>query len=536
MRIRLLALIGVSIIIGFSYWRLSEAEFIGYDDAAYIIENPYIQNGLTIDGVAWAFTAVRESNWHPLTWLSHMLDVSLFGLDAGGHHIVNVLIHITNTILLSLALTALTGEFWKGLIVAALFGLHPLHVESVAWVSERKDMLSGLFFMLILLSYASYVKGPSRLRYSIVALFFALGLMAKPMLVTVPFLLLLLDFWPLRRLDLMHGKDTAVRTTANLVREKVPLLFMTVISSIVTFIAQSRGGAVVGYDESSFIMNLMNAVISYARYIYLTFLPLKLGVFYPFPKDIPFHLFGLSLAIVAGITFFSIKKAKAAPYLTVGWFWFLGMMVPVIGIIRVGAQAMADRYTYLPLIGIFIALVWGVSALFDRYSVSMRVRGLIVAALLIVSGLITYRQVGFWHDAVSLFSHTAEVTGDNSVAFENLGSAYAKRGEFDRAVKFLKEAVRVNPDYHVAHNNLGNVLGQLGRYDEAVGAYLRAVQLKPDYVMAHYNLGLIYMSVYGDIARAIEEYRILVGLDSKRAESLLRIIEQMEKMRHGDHK
>lgn len=387
--------------------------------------------------------------------------------------------------------------------------------------------------MLILLSYESYVKRPSFARYSMVLLFFLLGLMSKPMLVTVPFVLLLLDFWPLRRWDIISFGPGHGKTGAHPIREEIPLFLLAAISSIVTLIAQKSGGAVVDYEESSIGMNIMNAAVSYLKYIYLTFVPTGLSVFYPFPKHIPVWKFVLSASVVAAISFVSLKKREEFPFFTTGWFWFLGMMVPVIGLIRVGAQAMADRYTYLPSIGLFISLVWGMSAVLDRYSVKMQMRAGISAVILAILCLITHRQVGHWHDTISLFTHAAEVSDDNSVALENLGSAYARRGEFDKAIEYLQEAVRVSPGYWVAHNNLGNVLSQVGRYDEAMGAYSRAIELKPDYAMAHFNLGLLYMSVYGDMTKAMQEYRVLSGIDSGKAGFLLESIAQVEMARHG---
>lgn len=528
------ALLIITLLIALTYEGLFNSEFISYDDSAYIVDNPCIKDGLTMDGINWAFSSVKESNWHPLTWISHMLDVSLFGLDAGGHHAVNLIIHTVNTMLLSFVLSRLTGDFWKSLMVAALFGLHPLHVESVAWVSERKDVLSGLFFMLILLSYDLYVKRPSFARYSIVLIFFLLGLMSKPMLVTVPFVLLLLDFWPLRRWDIISFSPGHGKLVTFPIREKIPLFLLAAISSIVTLIAQKSGGAVVDYEESSLITNIFNAAVSYVKYIYLTFVPTGLSVFYPFPRHIPVWKFVLSTTVLVAVSFVSFRKRKEFPFLAVGWFWFLGMMVPVIGIIRVGAQAMADRYTYLPSIGLFIFFVWGLSAILDRYSVKMQMRAGFSAVILAILCLITHRQVGYWHDTISLFTHAAEVSDDNSVALENLGSAYARRGEFDKAIDYLQDAVRVSSSYWVAYNNLGNVLSQVGRYDEAMRAYSRAIELKPDYAMAHFNLGLLYMSAYGDMTKAMQEYRVLSGIDSGKAGFLLESIAQVEMARHGD--
>ena len=451
--------------------------FVDYDDLNYVADNPHVRQALTWGGVRWAFTSGYFANWHPLTWLSHMLDVQLFGVNAGAHHAVNLSLHILNTLLLFGVLRRMTGAIWRSAFVAALFAVHPMHVESVAWVSERKDVLSTLFWFLTLWAYAAYVRRPGW-RYALVVVCFALGLMSKPMLVTLPFVLLLLDVWPLRR-----------PFARKLVWEKLPLLALAMASSVVTILVQRQSGAVVRLDLIPVSTRFANALVVYLRYIEKMFWPTDLAAMYPVSRTLPDPgLLALSVVLLLTVTVAAIGSVHRFPYLLVGWLWFLGTLVPVIGIVQVGAQSMADRYSYVPLVGVFIILAWGVPDLvahWPRLRVPTQATAVVVVCACTMAAM---RQVGYWRNSRALWEHAVEATDDNYFAQASLGYVLWKEGHADEAIPHLQESLRIRPDFPEAHNNLGVVLAGRGQLDEALSQFAEAVRVNPGYEAARDNL------------------------------------------------
>jgi tetratricopeptide (TPR) repeat protein len=494
-------------------------DFVNYDDDQYFYANPQVQHGLTWSGVAWAFQTTYAANWHPLTWLSLMLDAQLFGAGSMGPHLTNVLLHAANTVLLFLLLRRLSGTYWRSAFVAALFGLHPLHVESVAWVAERKDVLSGLFFLLTLLMYARYVEQSkaqspkSRVFYGLALLFFALGLMCKPMLVTVPFVLLLLDYWPLKRFGLSTfnsdesraGPQLSTKRALRLVLEKFPFFVLSTASCVVTFLAQRQ--AIEPIERLPISQRIGNALVSYIAYLGQTFYPAKLAIFYPHPEKGP-PLLGITLALIllAGISAGVLAWWRVRPYLLVGWLWYLGMLVPVIGLVQVGEQARADRYTYLPLIGVFIMLAWGARDLFSSWRYRRPVLGITafigIAVLMVCASI----QTSYWRNSESLWTHTLACTSRNYVGHNNLGIVFAKRGQSAQAMEHYQKALEIKPGYMDAHNNLGIMLAGQGRAAEAMEHYQTALEIKPDFAEAHYNLGNL-LAQQGRSTEAIEHFQ-----------------------------
>ena len=473
-----------------AYWRVGGCDFVNFDDPVYVTENPHVLTGVTVEGAKWAFATTHGANWFPVTWLSHMLDCQLYGVEPGGHHITNVILHVANALLLLVLLYAMTGEPLKCGFVAALFALHPLHVESVAWVSERKDVLSTLLGLLAICAYVRYASRPAIRWYVPTLLLFALSLMAKPMLVTLPFVLLLLDVWPLRRFSVFTPRRSAGgRSRASqafgLLAEKAPFVLLSVASSGVTLFAQQQG-AVVNTNPVAF--RVANALIAYGAYIWKTLWPCRLAVFYPLPESLSvWHATG-SGALLAGVTFFAARTRRRLPFLAVGWLWFLGALFPVIGVVQVGKQAMADRYTYVPHIGLFIMVAWGVPLLVRerRYG-----RLVLTGAALTVTGLLaaaTYGQVGHWRDSVTLFRHALEVTDRNYLAHNSLGNALKKRGDMEGAASHYREALRICPGHASARNNLGAVLAQQGDVTDALASYASALRLRTNHAAMYYNV------------------------------------------------
>ena len=512
------------------YWQVRNFAFNNYDDEPYVTKNQYVRRGLSFEGIIWAFSASHSANWHPLTWLSHMLDVQLYGMNPGQHHMTNLLFHIVNTLLLFLVFRRMTGHLWRSGFVAALFALHPLHVESVAWVAERKDVLCAFFWMLTVWSYIRYVERPGISRYLPVLLFFILGLMSKPMIVTLPFVLLLLDFWPLGR----------IRSIFHLVWEKIPLFILSTASSVVTLFVQQSGGTLGSLDVYSLSVRIANALVSYVSYLIKMMWPFHLAVFYPHPGMLPFWKVAGASLLLASISMVAIRVVKRHPWFIVGWLWYIGMLVPVIGIVQVGLQGMADRYTYVPLIGIFIIIVWGVSELVAgwRYKkIGLRAIGGVSLLVLMAT---TYVQAGYWKNSITLFERALDVTSNNYVAlnnlaralveqgraaeaisyysealsvdpdvvnlYNNLGIALAKDGRLDEAVSYYSKALRIDPDYAKVHNNLSVAFAMLGRIDEAIGHSLEALRIDPDYSEAHNNLGISLIRK-GKIEEAIFHFR-----------------------------
>ena len=495
--------------------------FINYDDGQYVWENLHVQGGLSKEGVSWAFTTFEAANWHPLTWISHMTDVELFGLDAGWHHRVNVLFHLANTALLFLVLWRMTGGLWRSAFVAALFAVHPLHVESVAWVSERKDVLSTLFWLLTMGAYLGYVRRPSVRRYVPVFVFLALGLMCKPMLVTLPFVLLLLDWWPLGRMS-REGSPVSEQWRLSMpmvfrrIWEKAPLLGLSAISCVITYIAQSQGKAVVSLGRITIGPRLSNALVSYAIYLEQAVWPSSLAVIYPHPtilgSSIPAWKVAGSVLLLAGISFLAWRERQRRPYLAAGWLWYLGILVPVIGLVQVGGAAHADRYTYVPLIGVFIAAAWGVPELLPERGWRQLTLGVSAAAVLAVLAAATYYQVGYWRDNITLYSRSLVVTEGNWMVLSNLGAAYESRGEHSKASTYFLEALRIKSDYPPAWYNLGVSTGSLGRQEEAIGYYREALRLEPVYSLAWNGLGLAQTKL-GRNQEAAESFAEAVRID-----------------------
>ena len=505
-----LAAIALAVAVLVLFFPASGYEFISLDDPSYIFRNPFVAEGLTWEGVGWAFTAYHASNWHPLTWLSHMMDVTCFGMEAGRHHLVNIFLHAINTVLLLLSLSRMTGAFWRSVSVAAIFAVHPLHVESVAWVAERKDVLSGLFFMLVLLSYERYIRRGGTARYLLTAFLFVLGLMAKPMLVTVPFVLLLLDVWPLGRTPLSPPADGSDRKPLHWKRlslEKAPLIIFSLGSCAVTYIAQQSGDAISDLNSLPLGLRIGNALVSYVTYLGKTFWPSSLAVLYPYPSDnLPlWQTTGASLILI--IITIVILLRLGRPYLAVGWFWYLGMLIPVIGFVQVGSQAMADRYTYLPLIGAFIAAVW---LLVDMVPGTLPHRRKILAAfattVLAALSVASRSQLGYWENSLSLYNHTLSVTSNNSLIHYNLGCVLAEKGRSEDAILQFQESLRIDPGYAKAHNNLGMEMERLGRTNSAVAHFMEALKLRPDYVLAHNNIG-VSLTELGMLDEAVAHFR-----------------------------
>jgi protein O-mannosyl-transferase len=494
-----------------TYSDLKNHQFINYDDNTYVTVNPPVQAGLTLKGLSWAFTTMHGSNWHPLTWLSHMLDVQLFGLNPTGHHLTNLVFHIANALLLFLWLLYLTRTLGCSFLVAALFALHPMHVQSVAWAAERKDVLSTFFWLLTMWAYVWYVERPELGRYLLILLCFCLGLMAKPMLVTLPFVLLLLDYWPLGRLSFKGitaaaaspkpGPGVAIK---RLVWEKLPLLVLSALSCVVTFYAQKQ--AEMTLESFPFANRLANAALVYVSYLSKMLWPAHLAVLYPLSRHgvLTWQALFASLDLVV-LTFLVFRQARRHPYLLVGWLWYLGTLVPVIGLVQVGVQAMADRYTYLPFIGLFIMVAYGMADLGARWHVPKFLlpvgAGVVLSALMIC----TWVQVGYWRDSVSLFEHALKVTGGYSLTHNNLGAALMKQGKPDQAIPHFTEALRLNPNYAEAQNNLGLALAAQGKMDQAIAHYAEALRLRPGYAVVHNNLGMA-LAAQGRFDQAVAQY------------------------------
>lgn len=501
------------------YVRVFGHEFTSYDDDVYVTKNRSVQAGLTIDSIAWALTTGHGSNWHPLTWLSLMLDCQIYGLRSAGHHLTNLILHIANALLLLHLLRRMTGNVWASAMVAALFALHPLHVESVAWVAERKDVLSTLFWLLTMLLYLRYVEEPGVRRLIPVLIVFALGLMSKPMLVTLPFVLLLCDFWPLGRvapasiepagnprLLQRHRRKTLHRTVPKLVIEKVPFFVITVTSCVITFLVQQHGGEVVTLEEYSFEARLGNAIVVYVTYLVKTVWPVGLAFFYPHPLGgVPAWKILGAVALLLGTFVLVIRYWRSHPYLIVGWLWYMGTLVPVIGLVQVGEQSMADRYTYVPLIGIFVAAVWCLSGVMPTAGAyGRRLTAVIAGIILTACCLCTWRQVIYWRNDTAMCEHALEVTTGNYKAHNNLGLVMENLDRFDDAIRHYTTAVNINPN-HERYYNLGNAYRKKEVFDEAIKYYEKAIDIHPGYARAYNNLGSMYYQ-QGQRARVNADY------------------------------
>lgn len=504
-----------------AFGQLRNHNFVNYDDSKYVTQNPHVQAGLTREGIIWAFTTSHAGNWHPLTWLSHMLDCQMYGLNAGGHHLTSLLFHIVNALLVFAVFNRMTkGALWQSAFVAVLFALHPLHVESVAWAAERKDVLSTFFWMMTMWAYVLYVELPRLSRYLLVLLFFALGLMAKPMLVTLPFVLLLMDYWPLERSKSFqsdhvessqsnrHLNPVYHRSLGLLVLEKAPFFVLVAVSSAVTFLVQRAGGAVKSLDVFPLHGRLANAIVSYVIYVWKFIWPSNLAVFYPHPGMRPIWLVVVCVVLLLTVSVLVIRQRYRRPYLATGWLWYLGTLVPVIGVVQVGTQSMADRYTYVPLIGLLIIIAWGGADLTLRWTYRRFVLATSAGVILVALMMCTYLQLRHWRNSMTVLEHALDVTVDNNLAHYNLGQAFAEQGKFDEAIAHYSEAIRIkphHPDAFNAYNNIGIALFCKGKLDEAIANYSKALRLKPDSANIYDNLGNA-LAKQGRLDEAIAHY------------------------------
>jgi tetratricopeptide (TPR) repeat protein len=520
------------LLFGLVFWTFLPAlhnGFVNYDDDVYVTGNAHVQGGLNPASVVWAFTSLDASNWHPLTWLSHLTDFELHGLNPKGHHLTSVLLHAINAVLVFVWLRRMTGAIWRSLFVAAVFGLHPLRVESVAWISERKDVLSTLFGLLALICYCRYAQ-KSEVRnqksevnhqaplsffispsYWVTLVFFAFSLMSKPMLVTLPFVLLLLDWWPLNR---MRNAERGTRNFKLLLLEKIPFCALSAFSCVVTFFAQKHGGAMVLMAGLPFTARCENALVSYGRYLGKLFWPENLAVVYPVADHWPTDVVLLTTALLLAVSIASIVLRRSHPYLMTGWFWFLGTLVPVLGLVAVGEQAMADRYTYFPLIGVVLIVAWGAEELTRGWHYRPFVLPVMSVAIIATCIALTRQNIAYWKTSETLFRHAIAATGDNYSAHCSLGNALLAQGRPDEALGEFQMAVKLKPDSSENHCNVGVTLAGLNRMDEALAEFRTAVKLNPDNGLAHQNLALALerMDRLDDAASEYEEaVRLMPG-------------------------
>lgn len=509
-----LALVGLNVAVYASVWR---SDFVRFDDPDYVTQNPEVTAGLAWRGIVWAFTTGHAANWHPLTWLSHMTDVQLFGVNAGPHHLTNLLLHAVNTVLLFTILRQTTSSLWRSAFVAALFAVHPLHVESVAWVSERKDVLSTLFWMLALLSYSAYVRSTNARRYGLVLLFFALGLMAKPMVVTLPFVLLLLDVWPLRRITVWRDGRTLLSpgdnaTAMRLVREKLPLFVLALASTVVTLIVQRRWGAVGNLRAYPLELRLENTIVNYVAYAGKMVWPVRMSAFYPYRQSVSGVAVAGALILLIATCIAIVRGARSRPYLLVGWFWYLGTLIPVIGVVQAGLQSIADRYTYIPLVGLFIIVSWGAVDLSERWIPQRIVLPAMAVLILAACAIIARRQVETWRNSLALWQHAVDVTSNNAYAQYNLGVVLVQAGRIDDGIARFREAIQIEPNYADVHIDLANALNERGAADEALTEFATVVRLRPTYAGARVAFGNL-LRARGRNGDAIAQYREGVRLD-----------------------
>lgn len=501
------------------YIPLFSNSFIDFDDPEYITQNSYIRNGLTFDSWIWAWTSLRSGNWHPLTWMSHALDVSISGLEPTGHHFTSLLIHVLNVVLLFMLLFHSTKRLRLAVIVAALFGLHPLAVESVAWAAERKNVLCTFFFLVAIAVHGWYAEHPTKRRYLLLMLVFAMGLLAKPMVITLPFVLLLLDYWPFRRLDVFSNSNSEVTNHQLSIKsamvEKFPLLLMVIPSAIITLIAQSSAGAIASAGAIPFLPRVANALHSYLEYILKALWPVGLVPFYPrAAPGVPQIIISILFIVAVSVTAWRLRATR--PYLIVGWLFYVGTLVPVIGLVQVGDQAIADRYTYIPMIGIFVAVVWLIDEFATTYKVQGAFRISIAAVAVAICGALTWRQVRLWHDDIQLWSYTIDITKNNSVAEDNLGIALLKQGNTEEAIHHFYIANRLNPTDPISAANVATDLLQRGRIPEAIEKYQVALQRAAFVPMLlpniHSNLGSAFFK-QGNLKQARQHYDLALSLN-----------------------
>lgn len=510
------------------FFQLPGYDFVNFDDNRYVYENDVVKNGISLQGIKLAFTTVHLSNWHPITWLSHMFDCQLFGLDAGMHHLTGLLIHIINCILLLVLLNTLSGELWKSFFVAVLFAIHPLHVESVAWISERKDVLSTMFLLLTIITYSFYTQTKSASRYLLTIFFFLLGGMAKPMVVTLPFILMLLDYWPLNRLR----NQNVLKYKSNLnilIVEKIPFVIISLIMCVITILAQKD--AVVKLDDIPIFMRIANAAVSYCAYLFSFIWPTNLSVFYPYPETIPALAIVASGLFIVSVSVFAWIKVKIYPYIFVGWFWYLGTLVPVIGIVQVGLQSRADRYTYIPLIGIFIIAVWGISFLWEKYRLSRIVFVLVAQLIIAMFALCSYWQVSYWKNSYTLFDHAVKVTNNNYIAYNNLGSHFGGMGT--ESIQYFLKAIEIKPDFVMAYNNLARAYLIEVKSQKSMNLRQEVSQVNFDSPIALNNIGLAF-SMQDDFTEAIKHFQKAIEKDDSFTDAYINLGVTLAKLERYD--
>jgi len=511
----------LTLVIVLIYGQVGSFDFVNWDDGLYVTENVYVQKGLSEEGFIWAFTTSHAGNWHPITWLSHMLDCELYGLSPAGHHYTNIAFHIANTLLLFFILSKMTGTLWKSAFVAALFAIHPLHVESVAWVSERKDVLSTFFGLLMIGAYYRYIKAPDIKNYLLVIIFLSLGLMSKPMLVSFPFVLLLLDFWPLKRIqfkhndDLRSGKSTCYGSKGvfQLIVEKIPLIIIAVIFCILTFIIQRNGGVMAPLEALPLKTRIANALISYVSYVVKAIWPNNMSYYYPYLIGTfsVWQICGTTL-LITSVVLGAIYLSRQYPYVLVGLFWYFGTLVPVIGLVQVSNQAMADRYTYIPLIGFFIIIVWGVPDILIKWQ--YRKTFLCVSAAVILPLLTTraFLQARHWKNSVTLFENAVKINKNNYHALNNLVTALINNENYDEAYLYLSRAIKMDPQKAYLRINLANVLFLQSKPDEAISKYREILQTDSENADVHYNLAYV-LSTQGKFDEAVSLYKKTLKID-----------------------
>lgn len=494
-----IVLVAASLIV---FWQVNQFDFIDFDDNVYVTQNSYVQSGLTLKGIRWAFSTTYAEFWHPLTWISLMFDYNLHGLKPGGYHLTNLVLHILSTLLLFWLFNRMTGEVWKSAFVAALFALHPLHVETVVWISKRKDVLSAFFWMLTLCLYVYYTEKPVIRRYVPVFFSFFLALLSKPMVVTLPVIMILLDYWPLKRLSFRQGNHILSHF-----KEKTPFFILSAVFSVITLYAH-RTPFMIHYSLDS---RLKNAVISFTTYLGKMFWPYDLAVFYPYADQIPVWQISIFVLLILMISVAAFMTVKRFSCFLIGWLWYAITVLPVIGIIQVSNRAMSDNYTYIPSIGIFISLIWGIPLLFSGETTMKKILLLLSIAVLAILAITTWRQCGYWQNSFDLFQHACRVTENNHLAHNNFASRLAERGRIKEAMDHYNEAIRIRPDLCLSYNGRGLAYHHLGQYHRAIEDYNQALSLKPDYAEAYYNRGNAYDEL-GKYHQALQDYNEAIRL------------------------
>jgi len=510
------------------YWQVGSHEFINFDDDIYVYENAHVKNGITIEGVKWSFSLPEEKRhayWHPITWISHMLDVQLYGLHSGFHHLTNLFLHVLNSILLFFMLYKMTSDLWKCAFVAALFALHPINVDSVAWLAERKNVLSSFFWMITITAYIYYAERPDIKKYLLMCILFVSGLLAKPMIITLPFVLLLLDYWPLGRIRFFFGKEKSmVNTTKNvtvyrLIMEKVPLLILS-LGSVYTVTFSLRHIENITINGSTTIyLRLQNALVSYIKYIWKMLFPRDFTIFYPYPEFISFWKVLGAIAVILLITFLALNYSRKYAFFIVGWFWYLGTLVPVLGLIQSGLwPEIADRWAYIPLIGLYIVIAWGVPALLPEIRYKDSILKLLGFGVIVSLMILTKVQVGYWRNNFTLYEHALKINTENFVAHGNLGYAFHEQGEIDKAIMHYEKSLRINPQLASIQTKLGSAYNKKGRIEDAIERLNVALIIDPDFIKAHNELASLLLD-QGFIDEAIDHFLKVQNIMPHRKES-----------------